>query len=69
MFRYEVGALTRVFQGDFGCKKAVDGWGCSRLFFAKFGQLLPHSGSGRVGWRKGAFAAFGAREVLDFGVG
>ena len=68
MFRYEVGALTRVFQGDFGRKKVVDGWGCSRLF-AKFGQLLPQSGSGRVGCRKGAFAEFGAREVLDFGVG
>ena len=37
--------------------------------FAKFGQLLPQSGSGGVGWRKGVFVAFGAREVLDFGVG
>ena len=40
----------------------------SEAVFAKFGQLLPQSGSGRVGWRKGVFAAFGAREVLDFGV-
>ena len=51
-----------------GVRRWLTGGGAVGLF-AKFGQLLPQSGSGRVGWRKGVFAAFGAREVLDFGVG
>ena len=49
-----------------GVRRRLTGGGAVGLF-AKFGQLLPQSGSGRVGWRKGAFAAFWAREVLDFG--
>ena len=68
MFRYEVGALTRVFQGDFGRKKAVDGWGCSRLFCEIWTIIAAErKRKGRVEER--GFAAFGAREVLEFGVG
>ena len=68
MFRYEVGALARVFQGDFGCKKAVDGWGYSRLFCEIWTIIAAkRKRKGRV--ENGVFAAFGAREVLDFGVG
>ena len=68
MFRYEVGALTRVFRGDFGRKKVVDGWGCSRLICEIWTIIAAElKRKGRVEER--GFAGFGGREVLEFGVG